>query len=189
MAEQAKRDRENEIAQREADLKAKKRELEEIEANRKAKEEQDRAERKRIDAQRNADRIEASRRRREEEDLRVKKAEDEARLRREERMKALADETLKKHEETLLDTSSSPSINDLIDVTNKFPNNASYTTHSSANTTMTPSSGQSLLDTSVWDDVTKSGNSKSSKSYGVSNNLQQPVRHPNSHQSTNQNTN
>ena len=188
MAEQAKRDRENEIAQRELDLKAKKRELEEIEANRKAKEEQDRAERKRIEAQRNADRIEASRRRREEEDLRVKKAEDEARLRREERMKALADETLKKHEETLLDTSSSPSINDLIDVTNKFPNSASYTTHTSANTTMTPSSGQSLLDTSVWDDVTKSGNSKSSKSYGVSNNLQQPVRHPNSHQSTNQNT-
>ena len=60
--------RENEIAQKELDLTA--------------KEEHDRAERKRIDAQRNADRIEASRRRREEEDLRVKKAEDEARLRR-----------------------------------------------------------------------------------------------------------
>ena len=103
-------------------------------------------------------------------------------------MKALADETLKKHEETLLDTSTSPSISDLIDVTNKFSNSASYTTHASANTTTTPSSGQSLLDTSVWDDVTKSGNLKSSKSYGVSNNLQQPVRHPNSQQSTNQNT-
>ena len=111
-------------------------------------------------------------------------------------MKALADETLRKHEESLLESktllrdldTSSPSVDDLIDVTNKFSNSASYTTHTSANTSTTPSSGQSLLDTSVWDDVTKSGNSKSSKSYGVSNNLQHPVRHPNSQQSTNQNT-
>ena len=116
-------------------------------------------------------------------------------------MKALAEETLKKNEEALMDTSSSPSVDDLIDVTNRFSNTASYTTHTTtahtssthhSNTTTTPSSGQSLLDTSVWDDVTKSGNYKSSKSYGVpSSNLQQPVRHPmsdNSHQSTNQNT-
>ena len=45
-----------EIAERELDLKAKK-ELEDIEANRKAKEEQDQATRKRIDAQRNAHRM------------------------------------------------------------------------------------------------------------------------------------
>jgi len=187
LAEQAKRDREIEIAQKELDLKARKVELEEIEANRKAKEELDRAERKRNDAQRNADRIEASRRRREEEDLRVRKVEEEARLRREERAKNLADETLRKHEETLLDASCSPSINDLIDVSNKFPNSASYTTHTNTTTT-TPSSGQYLLDTSVWDDVTKSGNLKSSKSYGVSSNIQQPIRHPNLQQSTNQTT-
>ena len=116
-------------------------------------------------------------------------------------MKALAEETLKKNEEALMDTSSSPSVDDLIDVTNRFSNTASYTTHTTtthassthhSNTTTTPSSGQSLLDTSVWDDVTKSGNYKSSKSYGApSSNLQQPVRHPmsdNLHQSTNQNT-
>ena len=48
-------------------MKAKKRELEEIEAQRKAKEEQERTE--------------ANRRRREEEDLEVKKAEEEAKLR------------------------------------------------------------------------------------------------------------
>ena len=109
-------------------------------------------------------------------------------------MKALADETLNKHEESLLESktlfrdldTSSPSVDDLIDVTNTFSNSASYTSHTSANTTTTPSGAQSLLDSSVWDDVTKSGNSKSSNRYGVSNNLPQPIRHPNSRQSTNQ---
>ena len=41
-----------------------------------------------------------------------------------ERMKALANETLEIW--TFLDTSSHPSINDLHDVTNKFPNRAPY---------------------------------------------------------------